>query len=136
MKIGIEDIKYMVNESVKRVLKEGWKPIYRSGPDGYEDYDGDVWDGPGSPEEEAEEDRMNKIENWDYNALVLVDESDGAILANYTVENVDTVGDVYDEAVNDAKQKKLENKFGSYSVYGCLDDGYDDDTLMYSTDEE
>ena len=43
MKITLNDIEYMVNESVRRIIKEG-KPIIRYFDDGYEDWDGDEWD--------------------------------------------------------------------------------------------
>lgn len=98
MKITLNDIKYMVNESVRRIIKEG-KPF----DDGYDAY-------------------------------VLVDESDGAILANYAKDKSDPTYDPYEDAINDANQKKTENKFGSYCVYGCIEDVYDDDTLVYKTD--
>jgi len=58
MKIQIteNDIRNMVFESVKKLMKEGWRPIYRhiKGPDGedYEDYDGEEWDGVDDEEEE------------------------------------------------------------------------------------
>ena len=127
MKITLNDIKYMVNESVRRIIKEG-KPIIRHFDDGYEDWDGDEWD-------DDEEERQSDIDEMDYDAYVLVDESDGAILANYAKDKSDPTYDPYEDAINDANQKKAENKFGTYCVYGCIEDAYDDDTLVYSTDE-
>ena len=127
MKITLNDIKYMVNESVRRIIKEG-KPIIRHFDDGYEDWDGDEWD-------DDEEEGQSDIDEMDYDAYVLVDESDGAILANYAKDKSDPTYDPYEDAINDANQKKAENKFGTYCVYGCIEDVYDDDTLVYSTDE-
>ena len=133
MKITLNDIKYMVNESVRRIIKEG-KPIIRHLDDGYEDWDGDEWDYD-EEENSEEEERQSAIDEMDYDAYVLVDESDGAILANYTKDKSDPTYDPYEDAINDANQKKAENKFGTYCVYGCIEDAYDDDTLVYSTDE-
>lgn len=76
---------------------------------------------------------VESYSNMDYDSYVLVDESDGAILGNYTKDMSDPSYDPYMEAVNDAKQKESTNKFGDYSVYGCIDDVYDDDTLVYET---
>lgn len=133
MKITLNDIKYMINESVRRIIKEG-KPIIRHFDDSYEDWDGDEWDY--DEEENREEDeRQSIIDEMDYDAYVLVDESDGAILANYTKDKSDPTYDPYEDAINDANQKKAENKFGTYCVYGCIEDVYDDDTLVYNTDE-
>ena len=132
MKITLNDIKYMVNESVRRIIKEG-KPIIRYFDDGYEDWDGDEWDD--DEEESRKEERQRIIDEMDYDSYVLVDESDGAILANYTEDKSDPTYDPYEDAINDANQKKAENKFGTYCVYGCIEDVYDDDTLVYSTDE-
>ena len=133
MKITLNDIKYMVNESVRRIIKEG-KPIIRHFDDGYEDWDGDEWDDD-EEENREEEERQSIIDEMDYDAYVLVDESDGAILANYAKGKTDPTYDPYEDAINDANQKKAENKFGTYCVYGCIEDAYDDDTLVYSTDE-
>ena len=133
MKITLNDIKYMVNESVRRIIKEG-KPIIRYFDDGYEDWDGDEWDDD-EEENREEEERQSIIDEMDYDAYVLVDESDGAILANYAKDESDPTYDPYEDAINDANQKKAENKFGTYCVYGCIEDAYDDDTLVYSTDE-
>ncbi len=116
MKITLNDVKYMVNESVRRIIKEG-KPF----DDGYEDWGGN-------------EERQNIIDEMDYDAYVLVDESDGAILANYAKDKSDPTYDPYEDAINDANQKKAEDKFGTYCVYGCIENVYDDDTLVYKTD--
>ena len=134
MKIDVKDINYMVNECVSRILKEGWRPSYRTTSDGYVDYDGDFWDGEDDDEESPEDiERKRIIDNCEYDAYVLVDESDGAILATYTIDNGDEDGEIFDEAYEDAKAKKQSNKFGSYSIYGCIGTEYDDDTLMYNT---
>ena len=134
MKITLNDVKYMVNESVRRIIKEG-KPIIRYFDNGYEDWDGDEWDYD-EEENRKEEERQHIIDEMDYDAYVLVDESDGSILANYTKDKSDPTYDPYEDAINDANQKKAENKFGTYCVYGCIEDGYDDDTLVYNTDED
>ena len=133
MKITLNDIQYMVNESVKHIIKEGWRPIYRRLPDGDYDYDGDEWDGVDDEEDEEATERQRIIDNCDYDAYVLVNDSDGAILANYTVSGYDP-GEVYDEAIEDARQKAIENKFSSFSVYGCIDNAYDEDTLVFNTE--
>lgn len=58
----------------------------------------------------------------DYPAYVVVDDSCDAITGNY--DNVQ-------DAVNDADESALNG--GSYSVFGCVNDVYDDDTLVYCT---
>lgn len=68
-----------------------------------------------------------------YNGFVVVDGT-RAVLGQY---------DNYEEAVEDAKKMAMQNKYGTYEVYGCDKDGYaleedypEDNTLVYSTDED
>ena len=67
MKITLNDIEYMVNESVRRIIKEG-KPIIRHFDDGYEDWDGDEWDD--DEEESRKEERQRIIDEMDYDCLL------------------------------------------------------------------
>lgn len=136
MKITFNEIKNMVNESVERILSEGWKPIYRNLPNGDYDYDGDSWDGVDDEEEEDDDtiERKRIIDSGEYHSYVLVDDSDGAILDRYTPDGP-LDGEAFDQAMEDAKEKARMNKNGSYSVYGCIYDEYDDDTLLYNTTE-
>lgn len=68
-----------------------------------------------------------------YNGFVVVD-STRAVLGNF---------DNYNEAVEYARELASKNKYGTYEVYGCDEDGYaleenypEDNTLVYSTDED
>lgn len=132
MKITVDDIKEMVKESVRQIVES-----YGDYPDEEDFYRKHFSDEDEAMEyyakEEAEQERQRIIDDMDYDAYVLVDESDGAILGNYTKDMSNPSYDPYMEAVNDAKQKESTNKFGDYSVYGCIDDDYDDDTLVYKT---
>ena len=107
--INENDIKNMVQESVKRILKEVYNTVQ------WQNFD-------------------NKdLDNKYYNGFVIVDGT-RAVLGQY---------DNYDEAVEDAREMARRNKFGTYEVYGCDENGYaleedypEDNTLVYSTDEE
>lgn len=68
-----------------------------------------------------------------YNGFVVVD-STRAVLGNF---------DNYNEAVEYARELATKNKYGTYEVYGCDENGYaleedypEDNTLVYSTDED
>jgi hypothetical protein len=69
-----------------------------------------------------------------YESYVLVDNSVGSIIYNYTVQPGDWWKDIFDEACADADEQLQNNKYGSYSVYGCMGDEYDDDTLLYTAE--
>ena len=65
-----------------------------------------------------------------YETYVLVNDSDGSVIGNYTE------GNGYDakaEAIMDAKERAGQDRYGSYTVYGCTDEGYDDTTIVFST---
>ena len=64
-----------------------------------------------------------------YNSYVIIDNSDNANLGNY-----DNVSD----AIKDADDYAYRNKYGSYSVVGCVDGEYDlDDTsVIYTADKD
>ena len=68
--------------------------------------------------------------NKDYKSYVLVDDSCDAVVGNYTSE---AGYDAKEEAINDAKQKARETRGGSFSVFGCVGDMYDDNSLVYCT---
>ena len=70
-----------------------------------------------------------------YDAYVLVDNSDGAVIGNYTVYPGDFWKTILNDAIEDAQYEASNNKYGSYSVYGCDNNEYDDNTLIFSTDE-
>jgi hypothetical protein len=62
-----------------------------------------------------------------YDAYVLIDNSDESILGNYHDMN---------DAIEDADYYANRNKYGSYSVVGCIDDEYDLDderSIIYTT---
>lgn len=68
-----------------------------------------------------------------YDGFVVVDLT-GAVLGNF---------DNYDDAVEYAREKASNNKYGTYEVYGCDENGYalekdypEDNTLVYSTDQD
>ena len=58
-----------------------------------------------------------------------------SIIYNYNVYPGDFWRDILDEAIEDAKDFAQKNKYGSYSVYGCLNDEYDETTLIFNTDD-
>lgn len=71
-----------------------------------------------------------------YDSYVLVSDGDGSVIYNYNVWPGDFWKEVLDEAIEDANELASKNKYGSYSVYGCENNVYDDNTLVYSTDNE
>lgn len=68
-----------------------------------------------------------------YDAYVVVDNSDGAIVANYQAEYSENARE---EAISEAEEEAQHNKYGSYSVYGCIGNEYDENTLVYNTYKE
>ena len=75
----------------------------------------------------------DNLDNEYYNGFVIVDGT-RAVLGKY---------DSFDEAVEDAREMARQNKFASYEVYGCDENGYaleedfpEDNTLVYSTNGE
>ncbi len=65
-----------------------------------------------------------------YTEYVVIDDSDGAILGNYS----DSQGyNAKQEAINDAISFAKMNRLGSYSVFGCANGMYDDNSLVFST---
>lgn len=69
-----------------------------------------------------------------YSAYVIKD-SNGAILYNYEVFPGDFWRDVLNEAIEDAKELAKTHNFGTFYVYGCLNNTYSDDTLVFNTDD-
>lgn len=103
VKLNENTLRQIVAESIKRVLKE----------DAYDFLEG----------------RDFKWNNG-YDSYVLVDDSCDAVIQNYTS------ADGYDakaDAINDAKKKAHETRGGSFSVFGCADGIYDEDSLVYCT---
>lgn len=105
--------RYDMDESIKRSLKEAISDLVQ-------------W-------EHFDNDRETDGDNEYYQSFVIVDGT-RAVVGNY---------DNYDEAVEDAKEMAMRNKYGTYEVYGCDEDGYaleedypEDNTLVYSTDED
>ena len=140
MKITLKDIEYMVNESVKHIVKEGWKPIYRHTPNGDYDYDGDEWDGVNDNEEEEVDERQRKLDNEEFDSYVVINDSDGSLIATYSVDNITDFNDQTEksnEAQEFALEQALKDKYGTYSVFATIDNQYDDDTLVatYNHDE-
>lgn len=134
MKITEKELRYMVNECVKHILSEDSRPIhFKHEVDGetFNDYDGEeeIGNEESEMDDEAKE-RQYRIDNCDYDAFIVVNDSDGAIVADYTVDGNDDGGEVYDEAMEDAKRRSLDNTYGTYSVFGCIGNQYDDDTLV------
>lgn len=68
--------------------------------------------------------------NDGYESYVLVDDSCDAVIQNYTSGNG---YDAKSDAIGDARQKAHETRGGSFSVFGCVDGVYDDDSLVYCT---
>lgn len=72
--------------------------------------------------------------NNGYDSYVLVDDSCDAVIQNYTSK-----GEGYDaekDAINDAKKKAQETRGGSFSVFGCVNNYYDENTLVYCTSSD
>lgn len=69
----------------------------------------------------------------DYDAYVLVDNSDGAIVSNYEVQHNPNARE---DAIKDANDEAAYNKYGSYTVYGCIGNQYDENTVVYNTFQE
>lgn len=105
-RIKLSELKNIISESIGRVLREG---AY----DFLEDRDFKWNDG--------------------YSAYVLVDDSDDSVVDTYTASNG---YDAREEAINDAKQKAHETRGGSFSVFGCENGMYDDNTLVFCTSED
>ena len=103
-----ESVNKIIRESIKNVMNEAFSDVYQ--PHNFSDPNKDY-----------------------YNGYVIVDGT-RAVLGQY---------DNYEEAVADAKEMARQNKYGTYEVYGCDKDGYaleedylEDNTLVYSTDED
>ena len=78
------------------------------------------------------EDRDFKWNNG-YDSYVLVDDSCDAVIQNYaSAEGYDAKAD----AINDAKKKARETRGGSFSVFGCANGMYDDNSLVYCTSND
>lgn len=68
-----------------------------------------------------------------YEAYVLIDENDGAIIYNYQVWPGDYWLDILNDAIEDAREEQRHNKYGSYGVYGCINNEYDESTRVFIT---
>jgi len=66
-----------------------------------------------------------------YDAYVLVDDSDGSIIGNYAKQYDSSA--MYN-AIEDAKVKAMKNPYSTYTVYGCINNKYDEDTIIYTAD--
>ena len=64
--------------------------------------------------------------NKDYKSYVLVDDSCDAVIGNYGPDGKE-------EAISDAKKQYSRTRGGSFSVFGCKNDMYDEDSLVYCT---
>lgn len=106
-RIKLSELKNIISESIGRVLREG-------------DYDF------------LDNDEFKWGKNG-YSAYVLVDDSDDSVVDTYTASNG---YDAREEAINDAKQKAHETRGGSFSVFGCENGMYDDNTLVFCTSED
>ena len=72
--------------------------------------------------------------DYNYDSFVVIDDSDSALLSTFIVEH--SQDNAFNDAVEYAQSEALNNKYGSYSVYGCVDNEYWEDTLVYNTDED
>ena len=68
-----------------------------------------------------------------YEAYVLIDENDGSIIYNYQVWPGDFWLDILNDAIEDAREEQRHNKYGSYGVYGCINNEYDESTRVFIT---
>lgn len=64
--------------------------------------------------------------NKDYKSYVLVDDSCDAVIGNYGPDGKE-------EAISDAKKQYSRTRGGSFSVFGCENHMYDEDSLVYCT---
>lgn len=100
------ELKSMVFEAYK-ILKEGYETVQ------YQHFDNDT---------------------KRYDAYVVIDNSDRALVGTYEANG--NWREAMENAIADAKDEARYNKYGSYSVYGCIGNEYDDDTLIYNTETE
>ena len=64
--------------------------------------------------------------NKDYKSYVLVDDSCDAVIGNYGPDGKE-------EAISDAKKQYNRTRGGSFSVFGCENNMYDENSLVYCT---
>ena len=64
--------------------------------------------------------------NKDYKSYVLVDDSCDAVIGNYGPDGKE-------DAISDAKKQYSRTRGGSFSVFGCENHMYDEDSLVYCT---
>lgn len=107
IKLTENELKTMIADSIKNILNEAYETVQ------WQHFDND-------PKR--------------YESYVLVADGDGSVIYNYTVYPGDFWKEVLDEAIADADEMAAKNKYGSYSVYGCEGDEYDEETLVYNTD--
>lgn len=69
-----------------------------------------------------------------YESFVVIDNSDQSVVTTFPV--MFDQNDAESDAIECAKEEVQYNGSGSYSVYGCNGGKYDEDTLVYSTDNE
>ena len=69
-----------------------------------------------------------------YDAYVVIDNSDQALVSTY--ESNGNWREAMEDAIADAKDEARYNKYGSYSVYGCIGNEYTEDSLIYNTETE
>lgn len=100
------ELKAMVFEACK-ILKEGYQTVQ------WQHFDNDT-------------DR--------YEAYVVIDNSDQALIGTY--ESNGNWREAMENAIADAKDEARYNKYGSYSVYGCIGNEYTKDSLIYNTETE
>ena len=69
-----------------------------------------------------------------YDAYVVIDNSEQALVSTY--ESNGNWREAMEDAIADAKDEARYNKYGSYSVYGCIGNEYTEDSLIYNTETE
>lgn len=69
-----------------------------------------------------------------YDSYVVIDNSDQSLITTF-VDDSGNWRETMNDAIQYAKDEAKDNRYGSYSVYGCIDNEYDNKTIVFSTDE-
>ena len=117
IKLTESDLHRVIKESVRKILKEDfYDNMYNT--HNFEHFDND------------------KYINDYYTAYVVVNNGDGAVLSNYSENDLE-------DAIEEARELARIHKFSTFYVCGCDDKNeysYDPDdennTIVYCTDEE
>lgn len=137
MKVTREDIKQMVMECLSR-LNEEREDYY--GDENWHSERQEYTDDAGITHFTDKKGRWREVPghgdyNYGWDAFVIIDDWDGSIVATYD-NNGKEYSELYDEACEEAQDMANKNRNTTFSVYGCLDDEYSEDTLLSTMSHE